>query len=179
MFKSAQKQMHAIAVLGVAAALAVGGVAAAQGDSQAGSQSPGPGSHPAGPPPLGGPGMKGLTYAEFHVQKNGESVVIRLDQGKITAVDASSITLAENDGSEVTIPLDANTKVMGKPGEESSIDDLSVGQQVSVCGPSGGTAKTIMVPPAKGEMPAKGEGKGGRDGQLPPPPGTPAPGGSE
>ena len=45
--------------------------------------------------------MQDLTYAELHVQKDGKAQTIRLDQGKITAVDNSSITLAENDGSEV------------------------------------------------------------------------------
>ena len=67
-----------------------------------------------------GPPMKGLTYAEFHVQKDGQAQVIRLDQGKIAAVDSSSITLTENDGSSVTVALDADTRVLTKPGEEAS-----------------------------------------------------------
>jgi hypothetical protein len=167
--------LRAIATLGVAAALVVGGVAAAQG-SPGGSQGGGQGAdaHPAGPPPLGAP-MKGLTYAEYHVQKNGQEQTIRLDQGTIAAVDDSSITLTENDGSEVTIPVGASTKVLGKPGSEATLDDLSVGQQVSVCGPDGGTAASIMVAPKKGEM--KGAPQGGPGG--PPPPGGSAPGESE
>jgi len=175
MFKSAKDKFQTVAMVGVIAALAIGGVAAAQDDSQGGSQgSQGSGAgHPAGPPPMGPP-MKGLTYAEFHVQKNGQAQTIRLDQGKITAVDDSSITLSENDGSEVTIAVDADTEVIGKPGEEATLDDLSVGQQVSVCGPEGGTAKSVMVAPAKGEL--KGAPKGG---QMPPPPGGSGPGGSE
>ncbi len=174
MFQAARKQMRAIAMLGVAAALVVGGVAAAQGGSQSGSQgSQGPGGRPAGPPPLG-PMMKGLTYAEFHVQKkDGEAATIRLDRGKVAAVGASSITLTENDGSEVTIAVDDGTKVLGKPGEETTLGDLETGQQVVVCGPEGGSAKTIMLPPPKGAT------KGGRGGQLPPPPGAPVPGGGE
>jgi hypothetical protein len=164
MFKAARKQMRMVAMLGVASALAVGGVAAAQGDSQGGSPGSQGSGHPAGPPPLGPP-MKGLTYAEFHVQKDGKAETIRLDQGKITAVDDSSITLSENDGSTVTVAVDADTKVIGKPGEEATLDDLSVGQQVSVCGPEGGSAKSIMVAPAKGDM------KGAPQG--PPPVGAP------
>ncbi len=177
MFQSARKQMRAIATLGVAAALVVGGVAAAQGDSPGGSAGSQGSGHPAGPPPLGGPMMlgKNLTYAEFHVQTNGKEETIRLDQGKITVVDDSSITLAENDGSSVTIPVDANTKVLGRPGEEATLGDLSVGQQVSVCGPDGGTAKAIMVAPKKGEM--KGAPLGAPGGS--PPPGASAPGGGE
>jgi hypothetical protein len=165
-------------MLGVAAALVVGGVAAAQGDSQGGSQGSQGSGHPAGPPPMGGPMMMGgkdLTYAELHVQKDGKAETIRLDQGKITAVDDSSITLTENDGSSVTIPVDEDTKVMGKPGEESTLDDLSVGQQVSVCGPDGGTAKAVMVAPKKGEI--KGAPLGAPGGQ--PPMGASPPSGSE
>jgi hypothetical protein len=98
MFNSARKHLRAIATIGVASALVPGGVAAAQGGSQTGSQGDqGFAAHPGWPPPMGGPvggPMKDMTYAEFHVEKNGKAEVIRLDQGKITAVDSSSITLA-------------------------------------------------------------------------------------
>jgi hypothetical protein len=154
MFKPS-RYLRTIAMLGVASALAVGGVAAAQGDSQAQNDSQGNGTRPAGPPP-GGMGMipKGLTYAQFHVQKkNGESAVIRLDQGKITAIDDSSVTLEENDGSSVTVAIDEATEVMAGPGkEDATVDDLSVGQQVSACGPEGEAAKSIMVAPPKPAM---------------------------
>ena len=151
MLRSAGKRARAIAMLGAFAALALAGVAGAQGDSQ------GQGGRPPGPPPLGAP-MKGLTYAEFHVQtKSGEAKTIRLDEGKIVAVDSGSITLSENDGSEVTIALDEDTKVVGKPGEESSVEDLSVGQRVAVCGPEGGAAKTVMIVPKKGEGGPQGQ----------------------
>lgn len=177
MFKSAKDKFQTVAMVGVIAALAIGGVAAAQDDSQGGSQGSQGSGHPAGPPPMGPP-MKGLTYAEFHVQKNGQAQTIRLDQGKITAVDDSSITLSENDGSEVTVAVDEDTEVIGKPGEETTLDDLSVGQQVSVCGPEGGTAKSVMVAPAKGDL--KGAPQGApKGGQMPPPPGGSGPGGSE
>jgi hypothetical protein len=142
-------------MLGVAAALAVGGVAAAQDDSQGQGNTGTNGTRPAGPPP-GGPGMltKGLTYAQFHVlKKNGESEVIRLDQGKITAIDASSVTLAANDGSSVTVALDADTEVVTSPGDrDATVEDLSVGQEVGVCGPEGEAAKSIMVAPKKPPM---------------------------
>jgi hypothetical protein len=142
-------------MLGIAAALAVGGVAVAQDDSPGQGSSKGNGARPAGPPP-GGPGMipKGLTYAQFHVlKKNGEAEVIRLDQGKITAIDASSVTLEANDGSSVTVTLDGDTEVIAGPGDrDATVDDLSVGQQVSVCGPEGEAAKSIMVAPKKPPM---------------------------
>jgi hypothetical protein len=170
MFQAARKHMRAIAMLGVAAALVVGGVAAAQGESQSDSNgSQAAGSRPPGPPPFGGPMLmtKDLTYAEVHVQKDGKAETIRIDQGKIAAVDGSSVTLTENDGNEVTIPVDSETKILAKPGEESTLGDLAVGQQVTVSGPDGGTAESIMVMPKKGELKVMTQG-----GPMPPPPGA-------
>ncbi len=175
MFEVTRTRAKSAATIGVAAALVVGGVAAAQNDSQGGSE----GDHAAKagkrPPPPGtmGPPLKGLTYGELHVQdKEGNAEVIRLDQGKIVSVDASSITLSENDGSEATVALDEDTDVIAGPpagrGHNrggSTVDDLSKGQQVLVSGPEGEAAKAVMAVPKKGDL------KGGRPGgQLPPPP---------
>lgn len=41
--------------------------------------------------------------------------------------------------------LDEDTKVIGKPGEESTVADLSVGQTVVVSGLEGEAAQTVMV----------------------------------
>jgi hypothetical protein len=174
MFQSARKQMRSIAMLGVAAALVVGGVAAAQGDSQGGSsQSSGQeaGKRPPGPPPMMGIAMQGLTYAELHVQsKDGTAETIRIDQGKVKSAGDSSITLTENDDSEVTVAVDSDTEVMGKPGEETSLGDLETGQQVSVSAPEGEAAQAIMVLPKKGDIGAAGF----KGGPMGPPPGAPA-----
>jgi len=172
MFRSARKHMRSVAMLGVAAALVVGGVAAAQGDSQSGSQASGleAGKRPPGPPPAMGIAMQGLTYAELHVlNRSGEAETVRIDQGKVKSVGDSSITLTANDDSEVTVAVDADTEVMGKPGEETSIDDLEAGRQVSVTAPEGGAAKAIMVLPKKGDV--IGAFHGG--GPMPPPSGAP------
>jgi hypothetical protein len=171
MLDSFRKLARSAAVLAVAAALTVGGVALAQGSNEGG---PGEGSGaPSGkrmPPPmmLGRPGGKDLTYAQLHVQHNGKAEVIRMDQGEITAVDDSSITLKENDGSEVTIAVDDSTKVLAGPGK-SSLSDLETGEEVTVCGPEGEVAKAIMVPPKKGQAPPQGLPDAPKDGQLPPP----------
>ncbi len=165
MLKSFEKRVRAIALLGVVAALALAGVATAQ-SGPSGSTGPesGQGHHAGrhgGPPPLG-PGMKGLTYAQFHVQnKEGEAQVIRLDEGKVTAVDSSSITVEENDGSKVTVALGEDTKVVAKPGAETTVGDLSTGELVAVSGPEGEAAKVVMVLPKKGEA---HQGKEGRQG---------------
>ena len=189
MLKAARKYIRTVVVLGVSAALVVVGVAAAQnvgGSSKSGTQGNGKTSTQGngkakqgrkmkghrGGGPMGVP-MKGLTYGEFHVQKQGEASVIRVDQGKIKSVDSSSITLVENDESEVTVALDSDTKVLGKPGSETSVSDLKAGQRVVVSGPKGEAAKTIALPPKKGDKgPMNGGprqmGPGQDNGQRPP-----------
>jgi hypothetical protein len=151
MFQAARKRFGSIATLAVAAALVVAGVATAQGGS---GDNGGSAGHPKGPPPMGLP-MKGLTYAQLHVlNKEGDAETVRIDQGKVKSVGADSITVTENDGSEVTIPVDEDTKVLGKPGSETDLGDLEAGQAVSVCANEGEAAKAIMVLPKKGEVPA-------------------------
>ena len=165
MFEAARRQMRTIAMIGVAAALVVGGVAAAQGESNVDRQKSA--KRPPGPPPAMGVAMKDLTYAELHVRnQDGESEIIRLDQGKVKSITSDSITVVENDGNEVTIPVDAQTKVLGKPGEKTTLADLEEGQQVSVSAPEGEPAEVIMVLPKKGELVG-----GFHGGPMPPPPG--------
>lgn len=170
MFQAARKHLSAIATLGVAAALVVGGVAAAQGGSGSASQGTsgqqGTAHRLPGPPPMMGPGGKNLTFAELHVlNKEGDSEVVRIDNGKVKSTSDSSITLTENDGSEVTIKADDNTDVLGKPETETTLADLEAGQQVSVTATEGEAAKTIMVMPKKGDLPSGFHGG--------PPPGAP------
>ncbi|HET7508487.1 MAG TPA: hypothetical protein VFJ53_09025, partial [Solirubrobacterales bacterium] len=74
-------------------------------------------------------------------------------------------TLTENDGNEVTIAVDKATDVLGKPGEETTLDDLQTGQQVSVTAPDGEAAKAIMVLPKKGDVVGAFQ-----PGAMPPPP---------
>jgi len=179
MFSSFRKRARTVAALGVTAALVVGGVALAQGGGSAKGRSGPPKGKQMPPPPggpIGGPGAgKDLTYAELHVQRSGEAQVIRVDHGKITAVSDSSITVEENDGNEVTIDVDDSTKVLAGPGRDTAVSDLKTGQEVVVCGPEGGTAKAIMVPPEHGKRgkngrPPRGPQGGGQQGQPPPPP---------
>jgi hypothetical protein len=163
MFEAARKHMRSIATIGIASALVVGGVAAAQGGSS--GEGAAKGKRPPGPPPMA-IGMKDLTYAELHIRhKDGQSEVVRIDQGKVKSTDSDSITLAENDGSEVTIPADSDTDVLGKPGEKTTLDDLQAGQQVTVSAPEGEAAKAIMVLPKKGDVVGVPHGA-----PMPPPP---------
>jgi hypothetical protein len=173
MFSSVRTRAQMIVAIGIVGALALVGVAAAQGGPQGGQGSQQGSGHPAGPPPLPLP-TQGLTYAQLHINKNGQEQTIRVDVGKVVAAGESSISLSENDGSEVTIPVDQNTEVMGRPGQETTVADLSEGQLVFVCAPEGGSAKTIVVLPKKGQKGApqgagqEGEGEGGQEGPPPP-----------
>ncbi len=179
MFNSIRKRAKAVATIGIAAALALAGVAVAQSDSGGGkSQTRKPPSGKRMPPPPGGAMGKDLTYAQLHVQREGKAEVVRLDRGTVVSTSESSITVKENDGNEVTIAVDDETKVLAGPGRNTSVTDLKAGQEVTVCGPEGGTAKAIMVPPKngqKGQMPrgpqgSQGQGQGQGQGQMPPPP---------
>lgn len=185
MFKSLQDRVRTVATTGLIAALVVAGVAVAQGGASSGGS--GKSHHHRKalggkrmPPPPGGPlGRFGrdLTYAEVHVQHEGKAETIRLDSGEVVSASDSSITVKENDGSEVTISVDGETKVLAGPGKTTSLADLEAGQRVVVCGPEGGTAKTVMLPPERGQMPRgpRGSGQGSRQGQgqMPPPSGGP------
>jgi len=159
MFKSLQDRARTVATTGLIAALVVAGVAFAQGGDGNGGKSQGGKQHSGKrmlPPPPGGPlgkAGKDLTYGELHVQRNGEDETIRLDAGKLVSVSERSITVKENDGNEVTVTVDAETKVLAGPGRNRSVTDLKQGQQVIVCGPEGEAAKTIAVPPKRGQMP--------------------------
>lgn len=185
MLKSLPNRARTVATVGVIAALAVAGVAVAQngggGNGNKGQQGQAPRGKRMPPPP--GPGGplgkvgKNLTYGQLHVQRNGSDEVIRLDAGKVVSVSDSSITLEENDGNEVTIEVDDETKVLAGPGKKADVTDLKQGQKVIVCGPEGEAAKTIAVPPKRGRMPhgprgfRQGSQRGSQQqGQLPPPP---------
>lgn len=168
MFDSPGRRARSVALLAVAGLLTVAGVAAAeQGEgSQPGPKGQqGPGAAQQGPPPLGLPA--GMTYAQVHVDHDGQTQVISLEQGKVVSVGESSITVRESDGTEATITVDQGTEVLGKPGAKSSIGDVKDGQLVVVCGPEGGAAKTIMIVPKGGQGggPGGGEGAPGGEGQ--------------
>ncbi|MDQ3724528.1 MAG: hypothetical protein M3335_01340 [Actinomycetota bacterium] len=164
MFEAARRHMRSVATIGVASALTVGGVAMAQAGSDGEVQ---PAERPMAPAVMGF-GMSSLTYGEMHVRnRDGERETIRIDQGKVQSADESSVTIAENDGNEVTIPVDAETEVLAGPAREAALDDLKAGQLVNVTGPKGEPAKAVMVLPKKGDV-VRAAIPGDR---MPPPPG--------
>lgn len=159
MFSSTAGRLKTVAALSLAGALTVGGVAVAQpgggsthharNATQTG-QPHGKRGKGGGPSPLGIP-IPGFSYAEVHVNHEGKSQVIEIDEGKIVSVSESEIVLSENGGSEVSVPLSASTTVRGRPGTQTSVSDLKEGELVIVCGPQGGEAKTVLIVPKRGE----------------------------
>ena len=150
-----------IVVVAVAAALATAGLAVAQGNgsgnsnqgkgnnAQHGPNGPGgPGGHRGGPG--GGLGfMRGLTNATINTKRNGKTVVLQLDAGKIKAVGTDSVTITENDGNDVEIATDEDTTVHVPGTEDAELSDLKVGQSVMVERKQGKAASMIGVKPAK------------------------------
>jgi hypothetical protein len=196
MFSNMRSRARSVVGVGVVAALVVAGLAFAQNNgSSSGNGSPSTSEsgaavagHPPGPPPGGGvmfgpgPGGKNLTYAEFHSQVNGQDQVTRLDSGTVDSVSDSEITITENDGNQVTIPVDQDTKVLAGPGTDEQVTDLDQGQKVQVLHPQDGAADVIMVPPTKAQLqqqlknlPKPPAGAKGRRFAIPvpPPPGVP------
>jgi len=177
MFKSVAGRARAVVTTGLIAALVVAGLAVAQGGN-GGGKSGHRKAHSGKrmPPPPGGPlGKVGkdLTYGQLHVQREGKAETIRIDAGEVVSTSESSITVKENDGNEVTVSVDGETKVLAGPGKRgASVTDLEAGQHVIVCGPEGEAAKTVAVPPKRGGMPRgqHGSRQGGPQGQMPPPP---------
>ena len=172
-----RKHGRSAALIGTAAALVGGGVALAADDgggSGSGGSSGSSAQRPPAPPPLPPPD-KDLTYAEIHVQRDGEAQVIRTDAGTVASTSDDSITVSENDGNDVTIPIDGDTKFASGPGEAGDVSDLEQGDRVLVTGPKGEAADVVFVPPTRSEM-RRAFKRHGRAGRLMPPPPGGAPG---
>ena len=74
-------------------------------------------------------------HATLEVRRHGQWVLITVDRGNVTAVSATSITLARPDGRSVTIALAPGTKYRGK--EASSATGLKTGVRARVTSMNG------------------------------------------
>ena len=147
------KKLARVVAMAVGPVLIVSGVALAashnghsSNDSGAPNGAQGQAGHrggPPGPPPF----LRGMTNAEVHSQQDGKSVVTRVDAGKVKSVGSDSVTLTENDGSDVTIQTDSDTKVCTGPGQTGDLSDLKQGQQVIADREEGQPAHVIAVAP--------------------------------
>lgn len=136
-----------------------------------GAQSEFPGPPPGGPGGPGGPlGPEGgeLTNGELNVQRDGEAVTVLVDRGEVAAVDSDSVTVSENDGNDVEIPVDEETEVMAGPFEQDAteVSDLEEGDQVVVSRDEGGAATKICLlpdgpPPGLEQAPSEAPGQDG------------------
>ena len=185
MIEKMRRNARSALLIGAAAALVGGGMALAAGNGSEGSGSgSGSGSGTAAvprdapplPPPGGAPGGGDLTFAEFHVLKNGSETVFRTDAGTVKSADDSSLTITENDGTDVTIPVDSGTKVLAGPDKEVSVSQLDRGSDVNVSRQDGEAADVIFVVPSRSEMKAMAPGDSDHDGRFGPRPGGPPPG---
>jgi hypothetical protein len=99
-------RIKTIAVAATASALTVAGMAVASGGD-------GKDDRHSAPAFAGNPVGKSLTYSETHLREDGEDVTVRVDQGRVLAATASSISIRRNDGATADVPVDGDTKVWG------------------------------------------------------------------
>jgi hypothetical protein len=99
-------RIKTVAIAATASALTVVGMAGAHGGD-------GKGDRHSAPAFAGSPLGKSLTYSETHLRKDGEDVTVRVDQGRVLASTASSISIRRNDGETVEVPVDGDTRVWG------------------------------------------------------------------
>lgn len=107
----------AIAVVGLTSSLGIGGVAYAATGGSTGPATTATALSASAPGGEAGAKAKGLYARADHitleVRQKGQWVTYDMDRGKVTAVNATSITLARPDGQSVTEAIDSNTKFKG------------------------------------------------------------------
>jgi hypothetical protein len=104
---------------------------------------PGPGIGLEGP--LAGRGLLcDVAHAELTVVQGGTSHQIRLDRGTITSVSAHSVTVAEADGTSVTIPVDPDTRILAYD-QPASLSQLEEGDTVFAVREGSGSATSLRA----------------------------------
>lgn len=101
----------------------------------------------AGSSALGLPG--GWTHAEINYFAGGAPHTLVLDRGLVTSASSSSLTLREQDGSSVTVPLSAQTTQVIVNGSPGSLSSLRRGEHATTQRVDGGPALILQlrVPP--------------------------------
>jgi hypothetical protein len=113
---------------------------------------PGPGSffgRTGGPegldrPPSGRGFLRNVASAELVVVDGGITRHLRLDRGTITTLASGSVTIAEADGTHVTIPVDDDTRIL-RSGQEGSQSDLHEGDTAFVVREGTGPARSLRA----------------------------------
>lgn len=63
------------------------------------------------------------------LEDGGEFRTVRTDQGRLERIDGSTLVIAEEDGTEVTVPVQDDTRIR-REREEAELSDLEVGDHV-------------------------------------------------
>jgi hypothetical protein len=125
----------------VVSALAVAGMAIAQGGGPDEVKKAPHANHHLIGPPAGGD----LTYSEAHLREDGEDVTVRTDAGKVTVADEDSISIERNDGETLEIPVDGDTRVLAGPRRhDAEVEDIAAGKKVIVVRRSGSEAAELV-----------------------------------
>ncbi len=156
------KAIHRQAAIGLALVLMLATAAVATAAKSGNGESKSKQQQPRGHRPGGPPFLKGMTNATVNVYRDGKTVTISVDRGKVKSVADDSITITERDGQDVTIPTDGDTKVVAGPRKTKTLSDLKAGQRVTVNREEGQAAKAVALMPKRGKgRPGRGQGPGG------------------
>ena len=94
---------------------------------------------------LGGRLLNRIVRGDLTVRaKGGTFVQVHYERGTVSAVSATSITIAGPDGKGATFVVTANTKVRSQ-GKLEAISELSVGQNALVFGTTSGSTYTAVL----------------------------------
>ncbi len=143
----------------IAVAIAVGIAAAGAGVIYAASNSEAAQQGMGGPRGYGGPGMMIMGPGPFGDTAHGE-----FQNGEITEVNDSSITVKSPDGFTKTYRVDGDTRVNGT---QSGVSGLAKGDTVTLVANTDGTATSIMEGDVAGKRPDNGRRQGDGQGQPP------------
>jgi len=119
------------------------------GNSAAGANGQFPGGGPAGQNGFGGPGggmrgmgggLAGALHGTIVVSDNGQYVTEEIQTGKVTAISASSITVASTDNYTKTYVLGSSTTVNNG---NAQIGSVATGHTVSVTATVSGDTATV------------------------------------
>lgn len=111
----------------VVGALVLGwAVSSAVAEQSSGARSP-EGAEPAGGRP-GGPAMR--SEAVFPARDGHPVTTVRRDFGVLTSVSGAALTIKEDDGTVVEIPVDEGTRI-GRDGKKAVLADLKAGDHIA------------------------------------------------
>jgi hypothetical protein len=97
----------------------------------------------AASPPIGAL-PAGWSHAEINVMIKGKPHTFILDRGRVQSMSSSVVVLRERDGSVVSVPVGARTKVHvnGQPG---SLSDVQPGYTATTVRLDGGAARELRA----------------------------------